>query len=144
MTDTPNKSKEIREMLDAAVDNGLRAPSRVFVDSERKLGALTMGANLALIQFVTEGILPAEQQAHFMMHLQDFAARLYSGENVALPDAEVIDLNTGKEAINQTFSVDSKLGEVYIAAAELALTDGRMKRSETPQGEAANARNRLN
>lgn len=135
----------IRGQLDPKIDNGKKAGSKWMNDADRKLAAFAIGTNAALIQFVTEGILPAEEQAHFMMHLQDFAARLYAGEDIAFPAVAGIDLTSGEETVQQTFSVDSVLGEVYLAAAELGLKEGRVvRRDEQGKEINNNEKSRLN
>lgn len=132
---------EMRKLLDATVDNGKAPPLEVLTDNQRKLAAFAIGTNAALIQFVTEGIIPAEEQGHFMMHLQDFAARLYAGEDILFPDVQQVDLNTGTEPVQQTFNVDSRLGSVYLAAAELGLKEGRVpKPSEGKEDHHVNKR----
>ncbi len=106
---------ELIALLDSGTDVGKMPATRVLTDDERKQVSFTMALNAALIQFVAEGLFDPSQQVHFMMHLQDFAARLYAGESVEF------------KGFPQTFLIDSKAGEVYLQASETALKSGRME-----------------
>lgn len=143
MTLTKEQMIAIRGKIDPKVDNGKVQNTKWMTDENRKLASFAIGTNAALIQFVVEGIIPAEEQAHFMMHLQDFAARLYAGEDVVFPAAAGIDLTDGTETVAQTFTTDSVLGEVYLAAAELGLKEGRVNRPSDKE-QATDAKSRLN
>lgn len=107
----------IEELKSAHADGrdlGKEPSSRALTEVERKLIASSMAVNASIVQFMLEGIVPAEEQVHFMIHYADFLARLYAGEDVKI------------NGIPSTFSVDSKAGELYLEAVEEALKHGKL------------------
>lgn len=101
-----------RRFMAGEGDFGLEAPTTPLSEAEQRLAALSMAFNAALVQFISEGIIPYEQQVHFMGHLQDFANRLYRGEALKL-DGTV-----------QTLKVNSAAGNLFFEAAVDALENG--------------------
>lgn len=119
----------IKEFQEGDRDFGLEPPDTPLTEEEKKLAALTMGMNAAVVQFISEGIIPAEQQGHFMMHLQDFTALIYAGEKLNI------------DGTNQTLALNSVLGRLFSTAAAEALINGhknfeRIKEKELAQREA--------
>ena len=95
-------------MLDAGKEK-LEMP---LTDEEKKLASLAMGTNAALVQFVLEGIIPANQQMHFMMHLMDYIGRLYAGKEISFL------------GVDQTYNLNSVAGKLYADAAVDSLNNG--------------------
>lgn len=87
------------------------APDKELTDNEKKIAAFGMGINLALVKLVLEGAIEPEQQMHFMIHFQDYASRLYLGEDVAVD--------------NSIFKLNSKLGAMFYKAGEDGLLNGK-------------------
>lgn len=79
---------------------------------QKRIAAMSMGINAAIVQFVLEGYIPYDQQVHFMGHLQDFTSRIYRGESVKMPGTK------------QTLKLDSKAGTLFLEAAINALEHG--------------------
>lgn len=105
--------KDMDDFMDNVKDFGATPPDFELTDEQKKLSSLSMAINATLIQFINEGFIPADQQLHFMGHLQDFMQRLYEGENLALPNTR------------QTLQLKSKAGTLYYQAAEEAFKHGR-------------------
>lgn len=108
----------------------LTAPaSREFTAEEQKLIAFVLGTNAALIQFVLEGIIPANEQGHFMSHLQDFVYRLNAKEPLIVGDGEKLPM-----------SIDSAAGDAALQAVEQAILRGKRlhpsERTDVPQQQA--------
>lgn len=80
--------------------------------NQKKLAAIAMGVQAAIIQFILEGLIPLSEQLHFMTHLQDFTARIYSGESLKF------------DGTGQTLQINSKAGTLFYQAAEEALENG--------------------
>lgn len=105
--------KTLREQFyDKTVDLGSLPPAEPLTDGDKKLAAITMAINAALIQFIAEGVIENGQQIHFMAHLQDFTARIYGGEEVRLNNTP------------HTLKVDSLVGTLFAKAAEDAFIHG--------------------
>lgn len=119
--------KEVEEFMTTqdVVDYGKKPLETPLTDTEKKLAAITMATNAAIIQFVNEGILPFEHQGHFFSHLADFAVRIYSGEPLSLPNT------------TQTLDVNSDAGRLYARSAEDELVNGHKKFEEMQQRMAA-------
>lgn len=109
---TDEEKNKIENFMENAKDFGKEPPSRPLTDEEKKLASLSMGMNAAVIQFIIEGVIPHEEQLHFMMHVQDFTARLYAGEELRF------------DTVSQTLSINSVAGELYATAANEALING--------------------
>lgn len=107
-----NKEDNVRNFIDNIKDFGKEPASKVLTDDQKKLAALSMAMNAAVIQFILEGIIPLDQQLHFMSHLQDFAARIYGGEDFRM------------EGVTHTLQVNSKAGNLFYDAVEDALKNG--------------------
>jgi hypothetical protein len=106
------KKDDIEDFMDNIKDFGKEPAERALTENEKKLAALAMGMNAAIVQFINEGIIPLEEQIHFMLHLQDFTARIYNGEDLKIPRT------------NQTLQINSKAGNLFLEAAEEALING--------------------
>jgi len=112
MSNDNNDDKKREDFMTGNVDYGRVALETPLTDEEKKMAAFGMAINAALIQFILEGIIPIEHQIHFMVHVQDFAAKLYAGEEVRFPD------------VKQTLALNSEAGRMYAMAAEDALNNG--------------------
>jgi len=110
--DSKDDDKKREDFMTGAVDYGRVPPTRELSEEEKKIATFTMAANAAVIQFMLEGIIPIEHQIHFMVHMQDFTARLWKGEEIRFPD------------VKQTLSLDSEAGRMYADAASDALLNG--------------------
>jgi len=108
----PSFKDEVRQFMEAAIDYGKKPLEAPLTEEQKKLAALGMAINATIVQFVLEGILPEGEQMHFMMHLGDFAERLYKGELLKMPGTQ------------QTMSVNSEAGRLYALAAEQELNHG--------------------
>lgn len=86
-------------------------------ENQKKLAALTMAVNAAMIQLVLEGSFDPREQMHFMSHLAEFADKAFHDEEITFPDAPPMKLN-------------SKLGTMFYEAAEKALKEGRKVHQE--------------
>lgn len=93
-------------------DFGSLPADRVLTTEERKVAAILMAVNAAMIQFTLEGLFEPSQSMHFMAHLQDFANRLYKGDSVKFSEAF------------HTLKVDSQAGQLFAASGEDALVNG--------------------
>ncbi len=113
MSDDNKKPSDVSDFMSNRFDFGTKPADIELNDWQKKLAALAMGMNAALVQFILEGIIPNAEQIHFMGHLQDFTARIYAGESVKMP-------STG-----QTLQINSKAGNLFYTAAEEALANGR-------------------
>lgn len=107
-----NDDDNIKDFMEGKIDFGKVPAEYPLTDEQRKLAAFSMGINGAIVQFITEGLIPAEQQLHFVGHLQDFINRLYNGESLSFP------------GVTQTLQVNSKAGNMFYEAAESALKEG--------------------
>jgi hypothetical protein len=127
MSDTKQKIKQfMKDQLDPiGGDYGLRALNTPLTEEQRKIASMGMAFNAALVQFVLEGIIPFEQQGHFMGHLADFAERIYRGEKVKLPYT------------TQTLAVDSEAGRLYAEAAIDELENGHKNYMKMKERQAA-------
>lgn len=96
------------------------AATRELTDSERQIASLVLATNTAVIQFIMEGLLKPADQAHFMVHLQDAYARLYTRDDVIV-HGERIEL-----------SVDSKAGELALTAIANAVNRGKLVWDKKP------------
>lgn len=106
------REEDFKKFMTNAKDFGKEPIDKPLSAEEYKLTALAMAVNAALIQFVNEGVLAAEQQIHFMMHVQDFSNRLFDGEVLKL------------ENTYQSLAVDSAAGRLYQLATEEAFKHG--------------------
>lgn len=102
----------IKDFLKGNSDFGLTPLETPLTEEEKKLASIAMGVNAAVAQFILEGIIPAEEQIHFMIHLQDFAARIYAGETWKM------------EGTNHTIALNSAVGKMFVEAANEALVNG--------------------
>lgn len=93
-------------------DFGSLPADRVLTTEERKISALLMATNAAMIQFTLEGLFDPKEAMHFMAHLQDFANRLYKGDSVKFSEAF------------HTLKVDSQAGQLFANSGEDALVNG--------------------
>lgn len=107
-----DKLPSIDEFMDNTKDFGLVPLSEPMSDADRKVASMLMATNAALMQLILEGVMPPAEQLHFMIHLQEFANRIYKGEAVKLP------------TVAQTLAVDSIGGKMFLGSANVALTDG--------------------
>jgi hypothetical protein len=107
-----NSDKDMKDFIANVVDFGKEPATAVLTEAEKRFAALCMAVNAAIVQFINEGVIPIEEQMHFMQHLQDFAERLYRGESLKLP-------NTG-----QTLQINSKSGNMFFAAGFEATENG--------------------
>lgn len=108
--DTETKQHAVFSKVD------LTAPaSREFTEDERKLISFVLGINAALLQFVLEGIIPAHEQGHFMVHLQDFVYRLNAKEPLII-QGEVLPM-----------AVDTKAGDAALEAVRTAIEKGKQE-----------------
>lgn len=103
---------KIRDFMENKKDYGKEPLDEPLTVEQKKVAALSMGMNAAVIQFILEGHLKQEEQLHFMMHVQDFTARLYSGEEINF------------DGVTQTLSLNSVAGKLYAEAGEEALLHG--------------------
>lgn len=104
--------EEIKSFNTGEFDFGLVPADRELNEHEKRLASVTMAVNAAIVQFVIEGIIPFEEQVHFMGHLQDFISRIYRGDAVKLPGTA------------QTLALNSKAGNIFYEAAINALEHG--------------------
>lgn len=107
-----DKMPTIDQFMDNEKDYGLEPISEPIPDAERKLASLLMATNATVMQLINEGVLDPPQMLHFMIHLQEFANRIYKGETVKLP------------GVPQTLAVDSIGGKLFVQSANIALTEG--------------------
>lgn len=107
-----NDDNDIKKFLEGKVDFGVTPAEYPLTDEQRKLAAFGMAFNAAVIQFILEGVIPEDQQLHFIGHLQDFVNRLYKGESLTFP------------GVPQTLQLNSKSGNLFYEAAERALVEG--------------------
>lgn len=113
------RKDEFMELIQSDVDLGKEPTKVVFTKAEEELIAFAQAVQAGMIQFVLEGIIPSSEQAHFIIHLQDFMARLYAGENISF------------DGIKQSFSVNSRNGELFLGAVREAFKNGRVEHKET-------------
>lgn len=106
------QNSDFEKFMHNAEDYGVKPIDKPLEEQQRKLVALAMAVNAAVIQFVNEGILEPAQQIHFMMHVQDFANQLIDGGKLRL------------ENTPQTLAVDSAAGRLYHTATEIAFKHG--------------------
>lgn len=106
------KKEDIKAFMENAKDFGLEPASSVLEEWQKKVAALSMGMNAAIVQLILEGSIKPEEQVHFMLHMQDFTARIFAGEKLKLP-------STG-----QTLDINSKAGNLFFEAGEDALVNG--------------------
>lgn len=104
--------EKIKQFMDGQADFGLLPSDGPLTEDQKRLSALGMAMNAAVVQFINEGLFPIEEQLHFMGHLQDFAARIYRGESLKLPNT------------NQTLQINSKAGNTFYEASVDALDNG--------------------
>lgn len=78
---------------------------------ERKLTAIVMGMQMAILQFVKEGLIEPKEQIHFMLHLNEYANMIYEGKEIIVN--------------GQTMNLTSKLSKVFLDSANISLTDGK-------------------
>lgn len=104
--------EDVKAFMRGEYDFGERPATVALSEDQKKLAALGMAVNATLVQFIQEGIIPYDQQIHFMGHLQDFANRLYNGESIKMPDTR------------QTLQVNSQGGNLFYEASLDALTQG--------------------
>lgn len=107
-----NEKDEIASFLEGSTDFGKQPATEVLEEWQKKIAALSMGMNAALVQFILEGIIPPEEQMHFIMHLHDFIGRIYSGEAIQLPYTR------------QTLDINSKAGNLFYKASEDSISNG--------------------
>lgn len=99
-------------------DIGILPTTREWTDAEKKLVAFSMAIQASMTQFIAEKLFSSDQQQHFLVHLQDFAARLYAGEDVTFgPDFP-------------TYRVLSQAGDLFLSVTESAIKEGRMEHGE--------------
>lgn len=130
MTKTLAQIQELFAGTDWKKDQGLEPATSTLSDAERRFTALHMGIIAAFIQMAKEGVFPVDQHAHFMMHLQDFVARLYEGQGIDLhiPGFSVSghrDAKRGDEQ-TQTFAVDSALGNLFQDVGNYLIVNGKL------------------
>ncbi len=113
MSDDNKKQGDVKDFMSNRFDFGTKPSDIELNDWQKKMAALAMGMNAALVQFILEGIIPHAEQIHFMGHLQDYTARIYAGESIKLPGTD------------QTLQINSKAGNLFYTAAEEALANGR-------------------
>lgn len=105
-------SDKVQNFYESGEDFGKKPLDAPLTDEQKKVGAMAMAMNAAVVQLVLEGVLAPEEQLHFMLHFNDFAERIYGGEEIQM-------LGTV-----QTFAVNSEAGKLYAEATEEALKNG--------------------
>lgn len=110
--------EELEKKLASVTDAGKEPSSVAFTDDQRRLISQALATNAAVAQFVIEGIIPEDEQSHFAVHVMDFAARLYAGESITLPN------------ISATIVTDSLIGELFLDATNEALKNGKILRKD--------------
>lgn len=93
-------------------DYGEKPASVELTAEQKKLSVTGMALQAAVVQFIHEGLFSRDQQVHFMLHLQDFAERIYRGDKIKLPGT------------HQTLNVNSESGVLFYQAMEEALANG--------------------
>lgn len=104
--------EDYMEFMKGSRDFGLVDLPEPLPEDQRKLAAFVMAVQATLVQLILEGVFNPAEQIHFMSHLQDFTARLYSGEGVKL------------EGVKQTLKVNSEAGKLFLSATEDAFING--------------------
>lgn len=104
--------KRINEFMQNKADYGEVPADYVLTEDQKRLAALAMGINAAVVQFILEGFIPIDEQIHFMGHLHDFTNRIYNGEALKMPST------------TQTLNINAKSGTLFFEAAEDALKNG--------------------
>lgn len=119
------------ESVDLSTDLGKVAAQTYMDDKARAVAALQIGVNATLQQLIKEGVFDPHQVDHFLIHLSDFSARLYAGEDVnVIPENAEYQTNRGQKIVRQTFRVDSRIGEFYWKMADLMLKYGQVESLE--------------
>lgn len=103
----------VKEFNANTKDFGLEPLTFEMSEPDKKLSALFLAINASLAQFVLEGILTPADQVHFVVHMQDFAAKLYTGEVIKI------------DGVNQTLNVNSLIGKIFLDEANDALLNGK-------------------
>lgn len=130
MSKTIEQLEDLFASTDWTKDQGLEAPKEKLTDGERRYVSLHMAVIASFAQLVREGMLPAAQNSHFMMHLQDFLARLYAGESLDLGNADLTGAFKQEGGQSQTFKVDSQLGVMFKEVGNYALEHGKIDHPE--------------
>jgi hypothetical protein len=130
---TPEGREKFRKMmegLDFSEDLG-KQPAQAHMDeTAQKLSALYLAINATLQQLIKEGVFDPKEIDHFLLHFSDFASRLFAGESVSVyKNKEDMVTSTGVKITNQSFSVNSRIGELYKNMAELVLVEGKIDKS---------------
>lgn len=110
--------KELENFVKNVTDFGTTPSDVELTPEQKKLSTISMAVQATIVQFINEGLIPIDQQLHFMGHLQDFANRIYNGESIKLPNTQ------------QTLQINSKAGTLFHAVTENALVNGSANFSE--------------
>lgn len=116
-------AKELQALFDGG-DDLARLPQTgtPFTDDQRKFIALAQAVQAAFLQLIAEGVVPFKEQGHYIIHLQDFMARLYAGETIDL-------------GLEQSYKVDSRSGEIFLESMNNGMKLGRIEHNpEKPMG----------
>lgn len=100
------------DFFNSKEDFGSEPASEPMSDANKRLVAVFMAVNATLLQFVNEGVLPAEEQMHFMNHFQDFVNRIYKGEALTF------------SGVKHTLNVNSRLGSELLGSVDNMLEHG--------------------
>lgn len=92
-------------------DLGLEPIKVPLTEAENKLVSIVIGMQIAVLQFVKEGIIPPKEQVHFMLHLNDFASRIYQGEEIKVN--------------GQTMNLTSQLSGIFRDSVDISLAQGK-------------------
>lgn len=78
---------------------------------EKKLVSIVMGMQLAVLQFLKEGLIEPNEQMHFILHLNEYANMIYEGKEIVIE--------------GQTMNLTSQLSKVFLDSTNLALLEGK-------------------